>query len=238
MGGILCSKQQLSSSLTTSSSSSSSFSHSSSSCSSDSTHIASPKGNNSFLAAVSSSLYTSNHFIVKHCRIDQTFRNDIVLDANDSAFDLYFAEKEEERQQEQPQTILEIRTSTIVNAGRGVFTKKKIYENEPVAVYAGLLLDSEDARCCGLYQMYMPNHKTLVGFASPKTRYGLGQLFNDACAHYSRKTYQKYAARLNNTTMDPEQLGLMRAIRDIEVGEELFLTYGVAYWEHHHQSLV
>jgi len=77
--------------------------------------------------------------------------------------------------------MFELKESTIINAGRGVFTTRAYTEGELVCYYDGYTVE-KDYKVTHDEAIYLQNFGSLryVGYTVPKTKTGIAQLINDA----------------------------------------------------------
>lgn len=89
--------------------------------------------------------------------------------------------------------MFEVKESTIVNAGRGVFTTRSYTAGELVCYYDGYLVD-KDYDVTHDEAIYLQNFGSsrYVGYTTPKTKTGIAQLINDAFMPTSVDLYQFY----------------------------------------------
>jgi hypothetical protein len=124
---------------------------------------------------------------------------------------------------------LYIENSQIPNAGMGLYTAIRIYKDEIISLFKGeLLSDLEftnrtNAGVDG-YFMNMHDGTTL-------------DCMHTACfAKYANDSegFSKTNFKQNATiTLDDDDNVCLVAIKNIKVGEEMFCSYGTAYWEKH-----
>ena len=112
---------------------------------------------------------------------------------------------------------LEIRTSTILGAGRGVFTNDTIEPNQFIDQYMG-----EEMRylCCGAYFVAFRDRPGGIDAQSFPRCYMA--MINDAYG----------SPYLNNCRLVEDATGQIDvwSINRIHPGEELFMSYGNEYW--------
>ena len=122
---------------------------------------------------------------------------------------------------------LYVETSQIPNSGKGLFCAIDIYKDEMIAVFTGEFLNNLEAEVRAItkndrYFIMMPDGSTLDSMnADCFAKYA-----NDAAVS-SETTFK------NNSKIafdDDGQVGLI-ALRKIKSGEEIFCSYGKAYWE-------
>jgi uncharacterized protein len=120
--------------------------------------------------------------------------------------------------------MVEVRESVIPGAGRGLFTLEHISKDEIACVYTGELLRTAEAVRLKDKSYLMRLGPQVYVNAGDESVHGavLARYIND-CRN----------PRLYNVVFDkyPERgLADVRALRDIAVGEELYVDYGRWYW--------
>lgn len=119
--------------------------------------------------------------------------------------------------------------SQIPNAGKGLFTAISIFKSEVISLFDGDILTQEEItkRVAGHNDQYFIN--LLDGtIMDSKHTYCFAKYANDATG-LSKSPYKNNA----EITLDDDDNICLRAIRDIEEGEEIFCSYGKAYWDKH-----
>jgi SET domain-containing protein len=117
---------------------------------------------------------------------------------------------------------LELRQSNISSAGLGVFTRKNIVKDETVEI-APLLLIKDDC----LFQVKKNNILDDYVFTSPETNakyYGLALGYGSMYNHSDEPNID-YIFDHENKKM------IYKAIKDIEKGSELYISYGNKWWK-------
>ena len=121
---------------------------------------------------------------------------------------------------------LYIETSQIPNSGNGLFTAIEIYKDEMIAVFKGEYLNEFQAKDIAekgndRYFLMMPDGSTL------------DSLHSDCFAKFANDASINSETILRNNSKiafdDDGQVGLI-ASRKIKSGEEIFCSYGKAYW--------
>ena len=116
-----------------------------------------------------------------------------------------------------------IKDSTVPGAGKGLFVLKEVQPNENITLYTG---DEYDEEKSGVYVLKINNN--LYIDAKKTNEPGLGQMDQRLqtsateqrlCSNNSRFSYD-YRNRAAN----------IKATRRIPPGQEVFLSYGPAYW--------
>jgi uncharacterized protein len=120
---------------------------------------------------------------------------------------------------------LEIKTSTIPGAGKGLFTKVSIPKGTRIVEYKGTVTTwdvvKDDPTNAYIY-FVKPNH-VIDAREHPKM---MARYVNDAKGLVRTKT------RTNNAQFKNEGLRVyIIATKDIQPGEEIFVEYGRKYWD-------
>ena len=146
---------------------------------------------------------------------------------------------------------LEIKTSTIKNAGVGVFAKENIEKNDAVAGYVGVEYPERNGKFgintwkefvnAGLtddqifFLIQHQRYKVVIDHKSCMYGYNLKELIQKC-----RKDSIMCCGSLINHSDKPncklircDDAFLVIALRDIKKGEELFIDYGSSYWKSH-----
>ena len=120
---------------------------------------------------------------------------------------------------------LEIKTSTITGAGKGLFTKIFIAKGTRIVEYKGTVTTWDvvkDDPTNGYIYFVKPNH-VIDARDHPKC---LARYVNDA------KGLTRTKGRNNNAKFSNEGLRVyIVATRDIQPGEEILVEYGSRYWD-------
>ena len=115
----------------------------------------------------------------------------------------------------------EVRTSTIEGAGRGLFAKVSIAEEDTIGYYTGEVIDEKEfhdpSRPFSAYVLWVCRTHIIIG-EGPK-------------ANYTR--FINHSDRPNAFLVVSTRWKTARfeALRDIAPGEEIFFDYGEDYWE-------
>ncbi len=135
---------------------------------------------------------------------------------------------------------VEIKPSSITNAGNGVFTTRKIAKGEYLTQYSGRIVRHDMTN--SEYSQRLPDGRILVGDPHSQDPHLAGQLINDAnmiefddveSLRQNTLRYIQESPEKANTCMEwnPELQTLFAvATRKIKKGEELFCSYGISYW--------
>ena len=108
---------------------------------------------------------------------------------------------------------MEIKTSTIPNAGNGVFTRVSIPKGTFIGYYRGKIIDVNTAKNTD-YVLTLNDGTSICG----KDKSHFGPMIN---CH----TATPYPANVTYT-----EDGKLQTVRAIRAGEELFADYGRNYW--------
>ena len=131
---------------------------------------------------------------------------------------------------EAPETdYLFVSTSQIPNSGNGLFTAIDIYKDEVISLFKGEVLTTLQAKLRankGLDQYFisLPNGTMLDSMRVPC----FAKYANDA--NGSADTVFKNSAKI---ALDENNEVCIVATRHIKVNEEIFCSYGKAYWKRH-----
>lgn len=115
----------------------------------------------------------------------------------------------------------EIRTSTIAGAGKGLFAKRRIGEEDTIGYYTGTIIGEKEFydpdRPFSAYVLWVSRNHIIVG--------------EGPLANYTR--YINHSATPNAflVTSGRWKTARFEALRTIEPGEEIFFNYGDDYWE-------
>ena len=111
---------------------------------------------------------------------------------------------------------VKIGTSSIPEAGQGVFALRKFKKNSVVGCYVG--------------KSYYPEQKNMLqkdGMYSLEVCAGAAIIDASTCGNFT--AYINDQSRCSNCKFNEN--GEIKATRDIQVGEELFMSYGPQYWK-------
>ena len=123
---------------------------------------------------------------------------------------------------------LEIKESTIKNAGNGVFTKEFIPANTRVGFYEGIV--SKDERLITDYTFTLSNKWFVDGSHYPRSYIAMvNDPFNGEFK-YNCEFDVQHVDKNGKTLRFKDRRVFLRSIVDIEPGEELFASYGDDYW--------
>jgi len=125
---------------------------------------------------------------------------------------------------------LEVKLSTIPNAGRGVFTNKTFEEYDVICEYSGQVIFASTFKNDFFYRAQLGSHYSIMGNKDPISN--PGSLIN----HRDPPNCYFYISNLlmgiNENKGRKTSLRLfIVALTTILPGQELFLSYGKAYWD-------
>lgn len=127
---------------------------------------------------------------------------------------------------------LYVKKSTLPEAGLGLFVSSPIRKNQMFTRYEGKLIDNKEA--LQLRQQNKASHiKTLAhgfnhidGIQVPLIGCGGGSFANDG---RNKKINNATYIRIFNKKEAKDEIYL-KALRDIQIDEEVFVSYGKNYW--------
>ncbi|WP_458629224.1 SET domain-containing protein-lysine N-methyltransferase [Winogradskyella sp. PC D3.3] len=122
-----------------------------------------------------------------------------------------------------------IQPSQIKHAGQGLFTAVDIYKDEIIALFKGEIIDNKEAakRAAQHQDRYFINLLDGTIMDSMHT-HCFAKYANDA-EGLSQSNFKNNAA----ITLDDDHNVCLKAIKDIDYGEEVFCSYGKSYWKKH-----
>lgn len=147
------------------------------------------------------------------------------------------ADAEIKRVREQFTVKTEIRRSQLPRAGRGLYAAQDIKEGEWIVEYTGEVIEYREARLRGLKgrASHIRSLLPLVWCIDGAKACSGGAMANDP--RDIRKTNAKmvnYHTRFNEFLRNPKHsLVYLKALRNIEAGEEIYVDYGCDYWTSH-----
>jgi len=115
----------------------------------------------------------------------------------------------------------DIRTSTIEGAGRGLFTKVAIAEEDTIGYYTGKLISEEE-----FHREDRPFNAYILWVCRTCIIDGQGEGSN--YTRFINHSDQPNAFLIVSTRWKTARF---EALRDIAPGEEIFFNYGEDYWE-------
>ncbi|MES2617141.1 MAG: SET domain-containing protein-lysine N-methyltransferase [Bacteroidota bacterium] len=118
-------------------------------------------------------------------------------------------------------------TSTIADAGQGLFTAISIYKNEIVSLFKGEILSNEEADS-------RSKNNDDAYFVSMINGDIMDSKHVDCFAKFANDAEGAAVTRAKNNTVitiDESQKVCLVATRNIKAGEEIFCGYGKRYWQ-------
>lgn len=124
---------------------------------------------------------------------------------------------------------LYIKPSQIKNAGNGLFTAIDIYKDEIISIFDGEIINSKNAakRAAQEQDQYFIN--LLDGSI-------LDSMHTNCFAKYANDAKGLLGSKFKNNatiTLNEQDKVCLRASKLINAGEEVFCSYGKAYWKKH-----
>lgn len=123
---------------------------------------------------------------------------------------------------------LEVKTSTIPNTGKGLFTNRDFKKGDFIVEYLGEIIN--EAECDKRaekdqygYIFYISKQNCIDAFHTPEH---LARYANDA------KGLTKIKGITNNASYEiHKKRGWIKAEKNIKAGAEIFVSYGAEYWK-------
>ena len=120
----------------------------------------------------------------------------------------------------------DVRDSTIEGAGRGLFARTSIAEDDTIGYYTGEIIDEAEFhrpdRPFSAYVLWVTRKHIIIG-EGPKSNY----------TRFINHSDEPNAFLVVSTRWKTARF---EALRDIEPGEEIFFNYGEDYWESHDEG--
>ena len=121
---------------------------------------------------------------------------------------------------------VEIKASSIPNAGQGVFTLVPRHKGDVVGQYVGRIITREE-----LLTMSKDDINKIIAFVDATNREQL--IDGKGSKHFSAFINHKWRTKSNPreaANLATDSAGHFVCLRDLEAGEELFMDYGLKYW--------
>ena len=120
--------------------------------------------------------------------------------------------------------IVEIKESKISGAGQGLFAKKKIKKGDFICWYYGVYVDRasvENGYYESDYLLTLRGQDLVIDASDPLSCYG--RYINDSLS--MKKTNSSFVSYENTYSAG------VKAIKDIKKGDEIYISYGIEFWE-------
>lgn len=124
---------------------------------------------------------------------------------------------------------LEIKESNIKNAGNGVFTKEFIPKDSRIGFYEGIV--SNDERLITDYTFTLSDKWFVDGFHYPRSYIAMVNDPFDGTFEYNCEFDVQHVTKSGKQLRFKDRRVFLKAIKDIEPGEELYASYGDDYWQ-------
>lgn len=120
-----------------------------------------------------------------------------------------------------------VRPSTIAGAGNGVFADRAFAGGEVIAYYTGAVVDMAyrpDIDCTYIFDLETATEEMVI---DGRLCGNFVRFLNDGSIDDKYRQLPLAETRENVAFIES---GVIYALRDIEVGEEMFISYGADYW--------
>ena len=126
--------------------------------------------------------------------------------------------------------------------GRGVFTTRNVKKGEKLCMYGGKRVARKDSDPLSPYKYALSKTEVLEGDPNPQNKIMVAQLINDACSiEIDEKDsfltvltkfcrYLAITAKCGNVDFVKGKEVVCIALKDIPIGTELLVPYGIPYW--------
>jgi len=124
---------------------------------------------------------------------------------------------------------LYIKASQIKAAGKGLFTAITLYKNEIIALFKGEILSTIEAE----KRVQEQNDRYFINLLDGGI---LDSMNTDCFAKYANDAKGLFKSNFKNNaaiTLDDEDNVCIKATKNIKAGQEIFCSYGKAYWKKH-----
>lgn len=122
---------------------------------------------------------------------------------------------------------LYIETSQLINAGKGLFTAIKIYQDEIISIFKGEILNDEQVK----ERIANKKDQYFINMIDGKT---LDSMNVDCFAKYANDAKGTSSSKFKNNakiTLDENNNVCIIATKNIKPNEEIFCSYGAKYWK-------
>ena len=124
---------------------------------------------------------------------------------------------------------LYIESSQIKNAGNGLFTAIDIFKGEVISLFKGKIIDNVEAE----KKAQQNNDKYFINLLDGSI---LDSMHIDCFAKYANDVKGSTNSNFKNNaiiTLDDDHNVCIKASKKITAGDEIFCSYGKAYWKKH-----
>ena len=119
--------------------------------------------------------------------------------------------------------------SQIQNAGNGLYTAIDIYKNEIISLFKGEIVSNKEAE----KRAQQNNDNYFINLLDGTI---MDSMYTDCYAKYANDTEGVSNSNFKNNaeiTLDDDNNVCLKALKKIKLGEEVFCSYGKAYWKKH-----
>lgn len=120
-------------------------------------------------------------------------------------------------------------TSQIKNAGKGLFTAIDIFEDEIIALFQGEIINNLEAE----KRAQRNEDRYFINLLDGSI---MDSMHTDCFAKYANDATGLTESPFKNNaiiTLDDNDNVCIKAVRNIDAGEEIFCSYGKPYWKKH-----
>ncbi|WP_299099630.1 SET domain-containing protein [uncultured Winogradskyella sp.] len=120
-------------------------------------------------------------------------------------------------------------TSQIENAGKGLFTAIDIFEDEIIALFQGDIINNQEAE----KRAQRNEDRYFINLLDGSI---MDSMHTDCFAKYANDAEGLIESSFKNNaiiTLDDNDNVCIKAIKNIDAGEEIFCSYGKPYWKKH-----
>lgn len=124
---------------------------------------------------------------------------------------------------------LYIKSSQIQNAGNGLYTAIDIYKTEIIALFKGEVISDQEAE----KRVLQNKDKYFISMINGSI---MDSMHTDCFAKFANDAEGVSKSNFKNNskiTFDDDNNVCLKASKNIKAGEEIFCSYGKAYWNKH-----
>lgn len=118
------------------------------------------------------------------------------------------------------------KTSQIANSGNGLFTAIDIYKNEIISLFKGEIINVKEAEI----RAQQNNDRYFINLLDGSI---MDSMPTDCFAKYANDATNSNFKNNAKITLDDDNNVCLKATKKIKSGEEIFCSYGKAYWKKH-----